>query len=659
MSDEPEYPATLEERARSAAEGTNVALLSHLSRVEKRHVIGERTADQIAKLSTAQKEPIDPTNVMPTAEEDGILFDRAQAVVPPYDPGTLVMIYEDSSALEPNVESYKTNIDAFGHRFDPVIDLEANDAKEKIGDAMFLERLHASSGEGVPQAAYPTDDEIANRTIEIKHLMRLERARLEVFFDEAVPGSSFVELRQQTRSDIEITGNAYWEAIRNGRRELAQFTYAPSHSIRLLPVELSLTDVREPSRISPITFEKTTRRRRFRRFVQVVNAQVVYFKEFGDPRVMSSRRGVYYESFEAFQKEEPNVPEATELIHFRVFSSRSPYGVPRWIGTLLSVLGSRASEEVNYLYFDNKAVPPLAILVSGGKIAADAKVVIQEYVSKQLKGRNNFHKILIIEAESSGPQQGTTGANRVRMELKPLTEAQQQDALFQKYDERNTDKVGAAFRMPRLLRGDVRDFNKGTAEASLQFAEMQVFQPERSRFDGFVNRHVLPSLDCRFWKFVSLTPVSKDPTTMAEIITKLVTANVMTPGEARVDAGQIVGRELKAIDDDWTKIPVQLLLAGLLPKDGDDGEDLASAAPVAGAPAASKPLTREQQMLAAVASNLSQLRDRLRGAEAKSAASETAKAERHAFDEGEVIELRVPKAVIDSWFESEPDGDKG
>src|SRR5688572_32302099 len=32
---------------------------------------------------------------------------------------------------------------------------------------------------------------------------------------------------------------------------------------------------------------------------------------------------------------------ATEIIHFAIPSSRSPYGVPRWIGSLLSVLGSR------------------------------------------------------------------------------------------------------------------------------------------------------------------------------------------------------------------------------------------------------------------------------------------------------------------------------
>ena len=56
----------------------------------------------------------------------------------------------------------------------------------------------------------------------------------------------------------------------------------------------------------------------------------------------------------------PSDGPATEILHFRVHNPRSAYGVPRWIGNLLAVLGSRQAEEVNFLYFENKSVPPLA-----------------------------------------------------------------------------------------------------------------------------------------------------------------------------------------------------------------------------------------------------------------------------------------------------------
>jgi capsid portal protein len=77
---------------------------------------------------------------------------------------------------------------------------------------------------------------------------------------------------------------------------------------------------------------------------------------------------------------------------------------------------------------------------------------------------------LILEAERVDSQAiGAAGAGaaaqaRMKIEIVPLTDSQQKDALFQAYDERNADKIGQAFRLPRLLRGDVRDFNRSTAE---------------------------------------------------------------------------------------------------------------------------------------------------------------------------------------------------
>jgi capsid portal protein len=37
--------------------------------------------------------------------------------------------------LRPNVDAYTTNIDGFGHRFEPVIDLDAEDADKLVAQA--------------------------------------------------------------------------------------------------------------------------------------------------------------------------------------------------------------------------------------------------------------------------------------------------------------------------------------------------------------------------------------------------------------------------------------------------------------------------------------------------------------------------------------------
>jgi capsid portal protein len=68
---------------------------------------------------------------------------------------------------------------------------------------------------------------------------------------------------------------------------------------------------------------------------------------------------------------------------------------------MLCVLGSRQMEEVNYLYFENKSVPPLALLVSGGRLADASVPRIQRFIEENIKGKNNFHSILILEAEGA------------------------------------------------------------------------------------------------------------------------------------------------------------------------------------------------------------------------------------------------------------------
>jgi hypothetical protein len=295
---------------------------------------------------------------------------------------------------------------------------------------------------------------------------------------------------------------------------------------------------------------------------------------------------------------ELGVAIATEVLHFRVYSSTTPYGIPRWIGNLLNVLGSRSADEVNFLYFDNKGVPPLALLVSGGRVSEDSVEKLRDFIDNELKGKRNFHKILVIEAE---PTQGDTpdglATGRMKLELKPLTQAQQSDALFQKYDERNHDKVGMSWRLPRLIRGDVRDFNRATADAALEFAEAQVFGPERVDFDFQMQRVVLASLGVRYFRFRSNAVQVHDPRVLADIIAKLTTANVLVPSDARVLAGELVfNRPLRKIDADWVDQPVMLTQVGVPLDSQRDGtipglnESTAPAGPGQGGGAPAEPV---------------------------------------------------------------------
>lgn len=575
-----------------------------------------------------------------TAGEDpNAAFLAAGALLPPYEPYALCLVFEHSNSLRQNVDAYATNIDGFGHRLEAAIDFDAEDADRRVADTIALERQAAiDRGELAADATIePAAEEIATRRTELVHLARVEKARLETFFEFCCFDHSFVDLRRRTRQDLEVTGNAYWEALRNNRGDVVRLVHVPAHTVRLLPLDRVPVDLEEPIRVSAVSYELAPTRRRLRRFVQLQGTERVYFKTFGDPRVVSKTTGDVLRDLEALQARAGDGP-ATELLHFAVHSPRSPYGVPRWIGTLLSVLGSREMEEVNYLYFQNKSVPPLALLVSGGKLSDASIPRIERFIEENLKGKENFHKILILEAEGGS---GSGEMARAKIELHPLTDAQQQDALFQVYDERNIDKVGAAFRLPRLIRGESKDFNRSTAESALRFAEDQVFQPARDEFDFLINRKLFTAMGIRFWRFRSQTPVTRDPERMTAMVERLVRVGVLTPEEGRFLASDIFNREFRKISDDWVKRPITLTLAGIQ----TGVEDLRGRG--------------EQGSILDDARKLLRLRDELETEERRLTEQRLELARRYYTerDDTDAVQLTVPRSEFEAWFQPERESD--
>jgi PBSX family phage portal protein len=538
------------------------------------------------------------SNVIRSLDEAEKHFQDSGAIEPPYNPATLTGLLEHSNALRQNVDAYATNIEGFGHRLEPIIDLKQSDADDRIRQAIILQRKHQAETPGadptvVGLSPVPTDEEIAARRKVMAQDMDQEKTKFEQFLNFCVYDESFPAFRKHLRLDREVIGNAYFEVLRNKAGEISEFCYVPAFTVRLMPLDKKRTVVQERRKYSEIDYEDNDRNRYFRRYVQVFESRRVFFKEFGDPRCMSAKSGRVYDNLDAFYLEEwtdrtdANVdppPQATELVHMAIHSPRSAYGVPRWIGVLLAVLGSRQAEEVNYLYFENKSIPPLAVLVSGGKLAKTAAKRIESFIDSNIKGRKNFHRILVLEAEGGGAgAMDSLGLGRVRVQLQPLTDAQQKDGLFLDYDEKNQDKVGMSFRLPRLLRGDIRDFNRATAEAALEFAEQQVFQPERTEFDFFMNRKILPALGIRYWKFTSNGPTIESPAALADILKVLVEADTVTPEEAREVAEIILKRPLKRIESDWVRQPTKLTVAGIpVQPDIPDSEDYGAEDPLGG-----------------------------------------------------------------------------
>lgn len=517
---------------------------------------------------------------------------------PPYPYDVIASLFENSGPLRRNVDAMAANIDSFGYTFTPVLDFSHPDVDDHIRDLIFLQNVDAknvdiSDLEEVEQKLEELEPELAD----VKKKRRLwervamvEKHRLHAFFEALHPRHTFTRLRIQTRENLELFGNAGWEILREHRDDVysrvEQAYHVPFASMRLIRQDKRPTEVKVKVRKNAITWEELVYKRYFRRYVRLVGSTKTYYKEFGDPRVVSRASGRYYETVEQLWSEEgPTAQPANEFLHFAIDSLISPYGIARWMGALLPVLGNRASEEVNYLYFDNKAIPPMVLLVSGGRLSDSTVERLESTINERLKGRENFHKVLVIEgvpADGKESNNDTEPSGKLRLELKPLTSEMLQDGLFASYDTANELKIGRAFRQPPLLTGDQRDANRSTADTVKAIAEEQVYQPARDLFDADMDRLFLSNLNIRFWRFRSQAPVTRFPNDLVENATKSMLRGAITPNECRALLSDAFSKDFPHRSEEWADTPPTLAVATARAESGGGGSGGSSGGGVGG-----------------------------------------------------------------------------
>lgn len=504
------------------------------------------------KVTTTPNRTPQQSNVL---TPDQLQWAAVGPIDPPYSLTRLCeLVFEEGSALRPNIDAYSTNVEGFGHTIEPTIDLDAPDARSKVHEALVLERIH--DGE-VPMV---TPAEVDATMLLVRSAMAIEKMFVESWLEDCTEEMSFIELRERTRADLEATGTAYWEASRRDDGQLAAFTHLPSVCTRIMQVDDCAHETYPLRRVSALGYRRRARRKRFRRFVQMANGmEAVYFKEFGDDRIMSAKNGRYYASVEDLNGH----PPATEVIHFSIYSPLSIYGLPRWTSAMPAVQGTRNAEVMNVVFFKNNCIPPVMLLVEGGSMGGEAALQkLEDILEDKLKGVKNFNKIMLVEAAATADSLGVNMPVVPKIRVEKLTDAQQKDALFQEYEKNNAEKVGQQFRLPRLLRGEMTDFNRSTAESALLYAEQQVFGPLRQKFDWFFNKVVFADLNIRFWQFKSKAPDVRDPATLMEMLERAAKSQILMPNEGREIAKDIFNREFPKVEEPWANQPIANLMRG-------------------------------------------------------------------------------------------------
>lgn len=427
-------------------------------------------------------------------------FNAGEWITQPYDMRGLRTMVSESTILPQCTRAYRNNIPGYG-----------------IGI-----RYKVDADETPEMAAEFT------RATDIIALLNMDMDTKEVFED-------IVEAR-------EIYGISYLEVIRNIGGEVSQIEF-----IKDTP-SITKTQPLEPYQEVSFWYNGRIEKRpkKFMKYRQQTGGKTVYFKEFGDKRVMDKRTGLYVDALDIEY-------QANEILEFAI--GTEPYGEVRWMGQTLSVDGMRKAEFLNNNYFRNGRHTPLMIMIKGGTLTDESFAKLQDYING-IKGEEGQHAFIILETESTDNSLEFEGTTQPSIEVKDLASILQQDELFQAYMDNGRKKVQSAFLLPDLYVGYTSDFNRATSQTAMEVTEKQVFQPERKSLAWVINNKLLSEFGFKYVEAYFLEPDINNPDDLVKILQICNTAGGLTPNKAKQIVYEALGEVSEDYEGDWGDIPL-------------------------------------------------------------------------------------------------------
>ncbi|MCM1295978.1 MAG: phage portal protein [Muribaculaceae bacterium] len=431
----------------------------------------------------------------------------AEWIEPPIDRAGLKNLVDTSTILPQCIKSYASNIAGYG-----------------IGV-----RYINDKNEPNPEA----EEELAR----MEHI--IERLSLEndtkIVFENAIEGR-------------ETYGAGYLEVIRDGfTGDVMQIDYIEDTDT----VYRSVKDATYTQYTTYRRGEAISTRKRFCHYKQEIAGKIVYFKEFGDPRVMNMHTGEYVPSGEPIAPED----QANEILELKIGSST--YGEIRWRGCITGISGASKAELLNYNYFVNGRHTPLMILIKGGMLDEESESKLKHYMSA-IKGEAGQHAFIVLCAEPTGNVVAGMDEKQPEIELKDLSPMLQRDALFLEYMEAVRQKVRSSFLLADLYVGYTTDFNRATAQTAKQTTEEQAFKGEREALAWIINNKLLAGYKFKYVEAYFLEPDMTNVEDLFRILTVCNNAGGLTPNKAREIVYEQLGEQAEPYPEEWGEVPLQI-----------------------------------------------------------------------------------------------------
>jgi PBSX family phage portal protein len=212
-------------------------------------VLRRPVSEELSKAEKAERDLLqsraltiedDPWNELPNER-------RVNLIKHSYDPVLLVNLTLQNNTLGQCIDAMEVNVDGSG------FDIEPRDGEAVEGE-------DDPNIEGIKQ-----------------------------FFDTAYINESFTSIRRKMRRDLESTGNAYLEVIRDASGDITLLNHLDAKLVRLVRLDDPVPVEREVLRNGSV--RKVKMQVRERRYAQLIGNKVRYFREFGSSREVNSETG--------------------------------------------------------------------------------------------------------------------------------------------------------------------------------------------------------------------------------------------------------------------------------------------------------------------------------------------------------------------------------
>jgi len=384
---------------------------------------------------------------------------------------------------------------------------------------------------------------------------KAQRIMLRDFFSRVNEKDSFLDLRKKIRLDREVTGNAFVEVIRDKNLEKdvqgnwalkpkpERLYYIPSTHMRVTylqdayPVTVMLP---RAGKMIPVTIAQ-----RFRKFARKNphTNEIIWFKEFGDPRVMDSTNGEYVDSIE-----KTNSP-ATEIWWFRDNYAGSVYGIPKWLAVVWDVSARYQAKWINFDHLDQGAIPPGFFATEGGKLTTASKQAL-DHILEEIRDPKYFNRFIHLEVTPDlSLDFNANSSSTPKLKYFKLRDPQHEDLMNKEFLKTTKEDIREVFRIPPVLAGVAGNDTFASAYVSMEVAESQVFEPQKEAFDGKVTTELIQNeFGIYQWRIKTRQSKIGDKETFYKAVGALTRAGLLTINDGRELANQLLGTSLPAFD---------------------------------------------------------------------------------------------------------------